>query len=91
MPAFDAQRRQNEKKKLGGFNPNREKKPRAWSHQDELQALRGKTIIYCVLDEGIQSGTLLEADQFTIKVKKQGFKSSIVVFKSSLTYFSEAA
>ena len=44
-------------------------KPKAWSHQNEIKISTGKSIKIVFADNSVVIGTLLEADQFTIKVK----------------------
>lgn len=70
---------------------NRDKpqhKPRAWNHQDDLKALRGKKIIFR-LREDVENltGVLIDADQFTLKLE---YISSATGNKSTLTYFKHA-
>lgn len=84
-PRFGANRA-NEKRKMLSAAP----KPKRWSHQDDLDALKGKKLIIGVLDEGPKEGVLLEADQFTLKLKAVGAVSAVVYYKSALTYFYEA-
>ena len=57
-------------------------KPKAWSHQDELKAGRGKKITLTHVSGETVVGKLLEADQFTIKVLHVVGNG-----QSALTYF----
>lgn len=61
-----------------------------WSHQDELEALKGKRLRITTADGHFFFGTLVEADQFTIKVDRTDGLKPVVVFKSGLTSFQEA-
>lgn len=56
-------------------------KAKRWSHQDELQAHRGKPITLIHLNAQRANGVLLEADQFTLKVRHDAGNS-----QSSVTY-----
>lgn len=72
-------------------------KPKAWSHQNDLTAAKGKQI-QIHTHEGMVNGTLLDADQFTIKVRTtlndgdylaaQKDQSIVTYFKSALTGFT---
>lgn len=62
-------------------------KPKAWTHQDQLKSLIGKKISIVYRDDAVFTGTLLNADQFTIQI--QGPETVITVFKSALTCFTE--
>ena len=46
-------------------------KPKPWSHQQDLAALRGKKIRF-QMELGEYEGVLVEADQFAIKVRIDG-------------------
>jgi hypothetical protein len=86
----NSRRRDQEKKKFGRFNPNRPAKPKRWSHQDDLTALIGKTIV-CGRSDGMSlEGVLVEADQFTLKIQTPEFALPVLVFKSALTYIAVA-
>lgn len=64
-------------------------KPKRWSHQDELTAAVGKKV-RLVSNNMVETGELVAADQFTIKVKYDngtGDLRFVVVFKSALTSF----
>ena len=52
----------------GTLTARRPIKSKRWSHQDELDALKGKVVLVYPLDGGTYEGTLVEADQFAIKV-----------------------
>ena len=59
-------------------------KVKKWSHQDELESLKGKTIKLGFLQTGgKQEFLLVEADQFTVKVTHEG--ETYVFFKHNLT------
>lgn len=67
-------------------------KPKAWSHQNELAALKGKQILVCLgnVAHSFQlEGELLEADQFTLKVRRKGTSFDVVVHKSAVIYWHE--
>lgn len=65
-------------------------KPKPWSHQDDLRALKGKTIDIVFLGgrEAIK-GTLLDSDQFALKVEIQVLdkQSVLTVYKHDMRYF----
>lgn len=65
-------------------------KPKRWSHQDDLAELKGKRLVLCLLDVGTIQGTLIDADQFTLKMQGEGSLKTVTYFKSALTYYSEA-
>ncbi|AMB48238.1 hypothetical protein [Methylobacterium sp. AMS5] len=65
-----------------GQRPKLTVKPPSWNHQHELKAHRGKEITLVHVDGLRTSGTLEEADQFTIKVR-----SIVAGSQSSVTYF----
>lgn len=53
----------------------RPKKPKAWSHQDDLKALVGKQVRLIVANrEHAVIGKLVQADQFTLKVAVEGMR-----------------
>lgn len=81
--------RQFEKRKFQGFAPKKSK-PAGWSHQHDLAALRGKKVLLSLIDGEQIQGELLEADQFTLKMKTRGADRIIVIYKSALIYFTEA-
>lgn len=65
-------------------------KPKPWSHQSDLSALKGK-LVHCDLTncENI-TGALIEADNFTLKIRDEIDSEKIyVIFKSSIIMFSE--
>jgi len=63
-------------------------KPKTWSHQDDLQAAIGKKIRIKTLDESDPiEGTLVAADQFSLKLSRNDSAYFSVYYKSSLTYF----
>lgn len=67
-----------------------QKKPKPWSHQRELEALKGKNIMVVLRSGETLTGKLLEADQFTVKIDQGvGGVFPAVVFKSSVTFFRE--
>jgi hypothetical protein len=67
-------------------------KQKRWSHQDDLEGLVGKNITVSILDIGHVNGTLMAADQFTLKLKIQNADKVLfrTFFKSALTYYNEA-
>lgn len=84
-----AERRSHQKSRMKSFDPRR-RKPKAWSHQQELTDLIDKPIVITRRDGCILSGTLLAADQFCLKIQHTS-NSHIVVFKSALTSFKPGA
>lgn len=81
---FDLQRRQNNKLAL------KNAKPKTWSHQDDLSGLVGKRIFITDIRGNELFGTLIAADQFTVKIKPDYAAAKIVVkFKSALIDFGE--
>lgn len=81
--SFDL-RRQNNKIAL------KKVRPKTWSHQDDLTDLVGKKIFVTNIRGDEYFGTLLAADQFTLKVKPDYAQAKIVViFKSALIDFGE--
>jgi sRNA-binding regulator protein Hfq len=64
-------------------------RPKRWSHQDELDALKGKAIRIVYTNGDETKAVLIEADQFALKVQIEGEKPS-VVFKHSIAEFGEA-
>lgn len=82
------QRRSSERSKMAQFKP----KKAAWSHQSDLIALKGSEVSI-EMSDGKFTGTLLEADQFTVKLQTDqmfaGRKTSVVIFKSSIICFYE--
>lgn len=71
-----------------GFKPHaKPKKPPRWSHQNDLDALKGKNIKLWLstLSNGGVVGTLIEADQFTVKIRSlTGTGQETIYFKSSI-------
>ena len=68
-----------------------------WSHQAELDRLKGKKIAYRLnhMDDGDwQYATLVDADQFAIKVLGQFFtteqQSTLIYFKHQIAVFAAA-
>lgn len=74
-----------EQKGKGFPNP----KTRQWSHQDDLKALLNKKVTILFLDDTTFNGTLLAADQFTVKIELSDASASRVFFKSALQGFWE--
>lgn len=83
-------RRQNQKSKMKGFDPRRQK-PKPWSHQQELADLVGKQIVVTRTDGQVITGKLLAADQFSLKIERPAPVSFVVVYKSALTDFKPGA
>ncbi|RWB95515.1 hypothetical protein [Mesorhizobium sp.] len=76
--------------------PNRQKlgmppkKPAAWSHQKDLDSLKGKKVKFGLLDSSPVTAVLIEADQYTVKIAGDEQSSKpVTIFKSALTYFAE--
>lgn len=66
-------------------------KPKAWSHQAELANLKGRQVTALVHAGGHTitiEGELLDADQFTLKIRRKGPLSVIVLNKSSVIYWA---
>lgn len=64
-------------------------KPKTWSHQDDLQAAIGKKIRIKLIGEGNPiEGTLVAADQFSLKLSQHDSAFFSVYYKSSLTSFT---
>lgn len=66
------------------------KKPKRWSHQDDLDALKGQKLRVEFANGGSFEGKLLDADQFTLKMNVSSQAGVVVIFKSTLTYFAAA-
>jgi len=67
-------------------------RPRAWSHQDDLKHMRGKTIKITMpgsAGDRCVTGTLMESDQFTLKIQRQNDQAILTYFKSHLIAFQE--
>lgn len=76
-----------------GTGSSRRHKPAkgaCWSHQWDLRALRGQAI-ELVFAESAVTGLLIDADQFTVKVRLSAQEGEIVYFKSALRAFRRAA
>ncbi|CCG43312.1 LSm family protein [Magnetospirillum molischianum] len=71
-----------------GDKPRRPFRAPVWSHQLDLKDLKGKRIKLIFSDDTIVIGTLLEADQFTLKVKYGEGDAQVVFFKSALVGFA---
>jgi hypothetical protein len=71
----------------GERTPNRPKPPKAWNHQDELKSLKGKPFRIRTLAGATYEGTLLESDQFTLKIQRKTDESILTYFKSALEFF----
>jgi hypothetical protein len=69
-------------------------KPRPWSHQRELEALKGKRIDFLYRNAAQWcSGTLVEADQFALQIdisRAPEVKSVLTVFKHDLRAYKAA-
>lgn len=66
----------------GASAPRQPYKPKAWNHQDELKAALGREITVH-FDGRSHTGTLVAADQFTIKVSRND-QSALTYFKGNL-------
>ncbi|RWI35444.1 hypothetical protein [Mesorhizobium sp.] len=78
------------------FKKNRQKlgmppkKPAAWSHQKDLDSLKGKKVKFGLLDSEPVTAVLIEADQYTVKIAGSDPSAKpVTMFKSALTYFFE--
>lgn len=67
----------------------RKAKPPRWSHQRELEALRGRQVVLVGPDRNCYVGTLVAADQFTIKVRRGD--ETMTWFKHSILGYYESA
>jgi hypothetical protein len=71
----------------------RGRKPIRWSHQNELDTLRGRNVVLSVAG-GSVTGMLVEADQFAIKISGEflhtGKQSTMTYFKHSIESFRAA-
>ena len=78
-----------ERRKIMLSTVQKQPKQKAWNHQQDLADLIGKEIVVQTVSREFR-GELLNADQFTLKmkVKAAGRLSVVTVFKSSMTYFS---
>ncbi len=71
-------------------------KPKPWSHQRDLEALKGKKITFLIASSvEWQTGVLVEADQFTLKIAVEsifmnGQQSLLTYFKSQFTAYAAA-
>jgi hypothetical protein len=69
------------------------KKAKRWSHQDELEALKGQEVslffAHRVDDMDYVTGMLVNADQYTIQLAL-GSQSLVTYFKSDLRSYSKA-
>jgi hypothetical protein len=80
--------------RAGERKPFKPKPPKKWSHQDQLESLKGKEIMVCIFGpENPIRGVLLEADQFTIQLEVEnafasGVKSVLTYFKSQVVFFA---
>jgi hypothetical protein len=61
-------------------------KPKRWSHQAELDRLKGKAIAITGHDGSSVEGTLLEADQFTLRVSTTTVEGKTAI----MTFFKHA-
>lgn len=63
-------------------------KPKAWSHQDDLKALKGQRVALTLVNGNIFAGVLLDADQFTIKLLADDTQSVVTYYKHILASFA---
>jgi len=61
-------------------------KPKAWSHQDDLKYMKGRTVDIYLTQGAVITGLLLDSDQFTLKIEHKD-KSVMTYFKSGLVAF----
>lgn len=67
-------------------------KPKRWSHQDELTALKGKHVRLMFVNGSIlERALLLDADQYTICIVLPGQQSTMTYFKSALEGYGAVA
>jgi hypothetical protein len=73
-------------RRLPAFKPKlKPKGPPRWSHQRELDGLRGQKVsIFLLSGDVFRNVTVLEADQFTIKIEGN------VIFKHAIALFQRA-
>lgn len=62
-------------------NERRPNRPKPWSHQDELKALRGKRVCITFLDDDAEVYDLLEADPFALRLRRLDDQSTFIVWK----------
>lgn len=65
-------------------------KPKAWSHDDELQAHKGKRLAIVDTDYQRSEAILLEADRFVLKLSfdlPDGSQSVMTVYKHALASY----
>lgn len=67
-------------------------KPKPWSHQRELESLKGKMIYVLQNDGNGITAVLLEADQFCLKleIRNGAYTSVLTVFKHDLRSYQVA-
>lgn len=72
-------------------DPKRFDQPKKWNHQIELERLKGKPITLMTTD-GPLAGTLLDADQYTLRVRidRDGAGGILTFFKSALVGYGAA-
>lgn len=64
-------------------------KPKAWSHDNDLTAAKGKQISLHALDSPDELvGELLDSDRFTLKVRVWNGKSALTFFKHALASYA---
>lgn len=70
-------------------SPSRPARPKVarWSHQRELEGMKGHKIRIHLPDEGWVGGVLVEADQFTIKMQFDPEMTPVIYFKSAIDAF----
>ena len=65
--------------------PRARLKPARWSHQNALNAAKGRRIVLRMHDGAFITGTLVNSDQFTIEVKTPD--DCPIFFKSAISSF----
>lgn len=63
-------------------------RPKRWSHQDDLESLKGKMVCLDLVSGGKITGRLIEADQFALKVTISGHLAQ-TFFKHNISHYSE--
>lgn len=77
-----------ERQKIITLAKPKPKAPKSWSHEDELQAHKGKRIIVVNGDGDDAEFTLLEADRFTLKIYHEVTQSTLTVYKHAIRGYS---
>lgn len=66
---------------------NRKNKAKRWSHQDELNTLKGRNVQILAFGTW-NEGLLVEADQFALKIQLTGRQSTVTYFKHAIDAYA---